>query len=131
MKKGTYGKTPGGQPCINLGNNLAPGFDGIASGYWTNFNERCLPPLRVGGCLHGPPHNNDCGGLNKDTSFRTGFVQARDLAVEATLDYVGQIVFEILGSTELAIDEKNKALRALLDKPETFKCTEECIPPYI
>ena len=122
---------PGGQTCIAPDSeDLISGLEEITSGYWRGF-AGCDDIPDVLKCRHGDPTGILCGGINKDTFLKEGFNQAKTLAIEATRDYVGQTVFEILGSTELTIDEKNKALRALLDKPETFKCTEECMPPYI
>ncbi|MBW4522180.1 MAG: VWD domain-containing protein [Scytolyngbya sp. HA4215-MV1] len=74
--------------------NLRPGLNKLTSGYWigTGPNDSCIAPkgkVRHGLGLFGCP-----GGLNKDDPERTGFNQARELAIIATRNYIDQILYD-------------------------------------
>lgn len=47
-------------------------------------------PIPAGKCVHGTPLL--CGGINKDRPSQPGHAQARAIAVEASIDYVQQIL---------------------------------------
>ncbi len=67
----------------------------------------------AGRCLHGNnsiiPSRN-CEGLHKDHAQRPGFVPARDLAIEATVVFVRQIL------ADERVTDNDKAIQVLLDQ---------------
>ena len=64
----------------------------LTSGYFMGLSpiDSCkLPPDRPGKTRHGSPF---CSGLNKDKPGQTGYNEAVELAVNASRDYIHQII---------------------------------------
>lgn len=75
--------------CPNSAGTLGDaGLNQLTSGYFLFSQALCGVPK--GKCRHGVPILCSAG-LNKDDSSRTGFSNARSLAVEATKDFLNQI----------------------------------------
>lgn len=73
----------------------------LTSGYYSNFLT--CPDVEKPGqkCAHGTGFPLiGCDGINKDNSGRPGYLSARNLAIEATKDYVRQVLQEISGNDE-------------------------------
>jgi hypothetical protein len=77
------------------------GLNQLTSGYFYSLAQACtLPPnVNRGKCFHGWEHEllgvaQTCGGINKDNSKRPGYTTAKDLAGQATKDYLDQILKE-------------------------------------
>lgn len=121
---------PGSPTCDITHNNYQFGLAFTTSGYWEGLVNQCGPLSGPAGfqskCRHGPPDSQQCGGLNKDSHFRENFEEAKSLAIEATRDYVQQIIDEIRYNSNLTDEVKNEAIRLLADQPSNWDCG--CIP---
>ncbi len=91
----------------------------LTTGYYILSAVACGDGVPGGKVIHGYDTPN-CNGLNKDYVTRPGHAQARSKAVEATRDYVNQIIQKILANGSLDDRGKFKALAALMDVKPTL-----------
>jgi hypothetical protein len=130
---------PEGSTCPDFPAKLGDaGLTSITSGFY--IEPLCDPRIKVESgavkCIHGdiiPPRT--CDGLNKDIPGRPRHFEAKDLAVEATIDYVQQVIDDIRADS--SIQNKDEVIRILLDQPAAgiqitmsgFNAVGNAIPP--
>ena len=128
--------TPNGEPtallkdvCVTLGaggshvchkeydpGTLDPNLKKLTSGYFIGLVD-CTAP--VGKNRHGTVGCSD--GLNKDNASRPGYEKAFNFAVDASVDYIDQIVRPLEDKGKL---EAIKALMGMKDPPKDAPCNQ-------